>query len=260
MLWNRLFTLFSVLAMVTVCGCGDETGGNDTGSLLDIGNYEVVGQDVVDASTEPAGRLEVRLTVGTAGQDSISRSVKRTLQTSLPIVDLKNILYEIAFTQDDVGEGLSTDVTWHTIYQGSQEKYQTELEINGQIPVGTYKALRLVMSEYLIWICAFDGGTIELDDTNADGKSGQIVNVFAAGGLFEEDNGTFSLVTNSERIGSTFEVRDLETTRITIRSNFNTLDWDDADDSNDWSAGDSLSNWTTIPGTDTMADFFIEYE
>ena len=56
-----------------------------------------------------------------------------------------------------------------------------------------------------------------------------------------------------------FEIVEGATTNLTIRTNLDTLDWNDADDNGEWTEGvDELSNWTTIPGTDTMVDYIVE--
>lgn len=218
------------------------------------------GCETGDAGDE-TGQLTVRMTMGTADQEESALSVKRAGPVTLPIIDLKNIVYEIAVTRDDVFDGQSADLEWFAIYEGSEEKLQSDLLMSQEIPVGTYTAMRIVMSNYLYWVCMSGDETLELLDSNGNSSDGKTTNVFAKGGLYLiNDGGDFELLGTNERMGTEFEIRAGQTTILTFQSNFNTVDFTDTDDSGDWTNGDTLSNWTTLPGTETMADFIVEYE
>lgn len=227
--------------------------------MLCLGLFLSAGCDSEDAGQE-TGVLAMKLTVGGNDADESARLVKRAARNAIPIIDLKNIVYEMAVSTGDVTEGAIDDLEWHVIHVGDQMKYQSELDLTYELPVGVYKAFRIVMSNDLYWVCQIGDDVIELGDSNG-GASDTVVNIFSVAGLFDKDQGgRFTLQNQNEKIGSQFEILPGRTTTVTLRSNFFTLDWDDTDDSGTWSTGDSLSNWTTVPGTDTMADFIVNYE
>ena len=75
----------------------------------------------------------------------------------------------------------------------------------------------------------------------------------------DDGSGNLSPGMPDEKMGTSFEIVEGATTSLTIRTNLDTLDWNDADDNGEWTEGvDELANWTTIPGTDTMVDYIVE--
>ncbi len=234
---NLLRILGAVLCVAGVVATGCETGGSD----------------------DDTGTLVMYLTVGSQDAQRSADPTKRVARTGIPLVDMKNVIHEISVSMDVPVAGAPDDLEWHTLYEGDAVVYQSQLELQQDLPAGNYRSLRLVMGNDFFWVCEFNDGVVELADSM--GGASTVVNVFSADGLYTPDeSGNLAISTTAERMGTSFEVRAGETTVLTVQSNMNTVDWNDADDSGTWTAGDSLSNWTTVPGTDTMADFIIEYE
>lgn len=234
---NLLRISGAVLCVAVVVGTGCETGGSE----------------------DDTGTLVVYLTVGSQDLQRSADATKRVARAGLPIVDVKNVIHEISVSMDVPVAGAPDDLEWHTLYQGDTVVYESQLELQQDLPAGNYRSLRLVMGNDFFWVCEFNDGVVELADSM--GGASTVINVFSTDGLYTPDeSGNLVISSTVEKMGTSFEVKAGQTTVLTLQSNMNTVDWDDADDSGTWTAGDSLANWTTVPGTDTMADFIVDYE
>ena len=228
-----MIALALLILLALVAGCNEDS---DTGA---------------PATT---GTLNVSITVG----DGVAAPTGNKTLHTLDIVDIYHTLYSMYVSTDTVVAGQPDDLEWEPILTGGVEDYDSNLNLSAELPPGRYTCMKMLQSNALTWVCSDGTTTYELDDWNA-GESGpdQLWNIFSTEGLYVYDGDDFSLNNTNERIGTVFEIVAGETTTVTLRTNFDTLDWDDADGSGDWSDGDSLDNWTTIPGTDTMVDFIV---
>lgn len=208
--------------------------------------------------TVPDATLTVHLTVGDYAPAPRPAGPAKTTHT-VDIVDIYHTIHSMYVSTGTVAEGQPDDLDWVPLLVDGVEEYDSNLDIQVVVPPGRYTCMKLLQSNALKWVCTDGTETYELQDWNAgsDGPD-QMWNVFSTEGLYTyTGDGRFVLQNTGERIGTAFEVLAGDDTVVTIRSNFNTLDWSDADDSGDWSTGDTLGNWTTIPGTDTMVDFIV---
>ena len=184
-------------------------------------------------SEDDTGTLVVYLTVGSQDLQRSADATKRVARAGLPIVDVKNVIHEISVSMDVPVAGAPDDLEWHTLYEGDAVVYQSQLELQQDLPAGNYRSLRLVMGNDFFWVCEFNDGVVELADSM--GGASTVVNVFSADGLYTPDeSGNLAISTTAERMGTSFEVRAGETTVLTVQSNMNTVDWNDADDSGTW--------------------------
>ena len=140
--------------------------------------------------------------------------------------------------------------------------YDSELVIDAELPAGVYQSVRIEHSNALSWVCTDGAEDYEFPSLNQEGADPgeHLIQVFTVDANFVEDEaGNLTPGAPGEKMGTSFEIVDGATTNLTIRTNLDTLDWDDADDNGEWTEGtDSLTNWTTIPGTDTMVDYIVE--
>lgn len=239
----KMLQCFCVLMMGTtyVTACGDTKSSSDK-------------------NNKDNGQLVMKLTVGDYAKGA-GKSLTRDINTALDLVDIRHIVFSLAVTTDTVAENQPDNLTWHEILAETEEHYDSERAMSQDLPPGTYQAVKIIQSNYLYWVCTDGVETYELYSLNNSGAPADthILNIFANDGMYSVDGGNnFTVTTTGEKMGTAFEIIAGKTTQLTLRNNLDTLDWNDADNSGNWSAGDSLDNWTTIPGTTTMVDFIVE--
>jgi hypothetical protein len=179
------------------------------------------------------------------------------------IIDVKATQYKIEVASGTVVEGGVDNLDWHIIYESTTEMRSVDRVFPPvDLPVGNYNCLRITQKNRLYWMCEYGQDTLELPDLNKAGldpDSISPINVFSdSGGYTYDAAGRFTMMANNERLGG-FEIRENQTTALTVILNLNTLDWIDADSSGTWNPGDRLDNWTLVSGKLTMADFVVEY-
>lgn len=208
------------------------------GVVLCVAGVFAVGCEI-GGSGDDTGTLVMYLTVGSQDLQRSADTTKRVARTGVPMVDMKNVIYEVSVSMDVPVAGAPDNLEWHPLYEGDTVVYQSQLELQQNLPVGQYRTMKIVMENDFFWVCEFNGGLVELADTM--GGVSPIINVFSAEGLYApDDSGNLVISSTSEKMGTYFEVKAGKTTVVTLQSNMNTVDWDDADDSGTWTAGDSL--------------------
>lgn len=172
------------------------------------------------------------------------------------IIDTRHARLKIEVSQGTVVDGQADTCEWIEIYDSHEEMGDADrVFAPALLPVGVYDNLRITTdSNHAIWECAFGGDIVDIPAATSP------VMVFGDGGLYGYADGTGVLVSIApgERLGG-FEVRADVTTHLTFVSNLDSLTWNDADGSGDWSDGDQVGNVTGLPGTDTMGSFITEY-
>lgn len=227
---SRIAAAAAAVLLVALQGCGaDDGGGAERGTL--VVQYQIGEQKAVH---------------------------------TCDILNNRQTLYSMAVSSGEVVEGAQDDLQWYTVYEGDGEPtLTTEKVFSAELPVGTYENYRIDQGNRVEWICSCDGTEITLPSLNVDDLPPDahapmsVVNQDGCWGY--DESGLFYLMAAGETAGG-FEIRADGTTTVTIVVNMAALDWDDADDSGDWSEGDSLDNWATAPGTTTMFDFIVTYE
>ena len=194
--------------------------------------------------------------------NSSTVNVKGDSQITCKIIDLRSMIYEIAVSTDRVTPGIPNDLSWKTIYTSSLETLLSQIAFPPvELPSGQYKSFMISMRNGSYWRCVTpDSDTVELRDKNCQDSAFDAhspTNFFSDTGLcYIDEQNMFFMQTTKEKLGG-FEISESDTTLLTLRMNFNTLDWFDKDSSSTWTTGDSLDNWTGIPGTTTMFDFIV---
>jgi len=232
---SKLMTLLSsCLLILAVAGCSEES-----------------------TTTPPTnGTLTFELTIG---DYSKSGAIPGKAIKTLDLIDIHHTIHSLYASVDIVTEGAADNLVWEEILVDGQQGYDSELAISATLPPGTYRTIKLVQSNGMRWVATDGTSNFELQGyNNGEDGANPLTNIFSNDGLYVYDrDGNFTLQTDNERLGTNFVIVAGETTKLTMRSNFDTIEWDDADDSEDWSEGDSLDNWTLIPNTDTMVDFIV---
>jgi hypothetical protein len=178
--------------------------------------------------------------------NSLAKSVIADTNTC-KLIDLKSTVYSIEVASGTVTVGGTDNLDWKTIYESTSEMLGSQRVFPSVVlPVNTYNCIRIKQKNRLWWVCEFGGNVIELPDLNARDvhpDSMSAINVFSDSGLYTyESNGKFTMMTPNEKLGG-FEIRNAQTTNLTLVMNINTLDWIDADSSLTWTEGDDLDNW-----------------
>lgn len=172
------------------------------------------------------------------------------------ILDTRHARLKIEVAQGTVTDGQPDTCSWIEIYDSHEEIRDSDRVFAPvSLPVGVYDNLRLTTdSDHAIWECAFGAEVVDIQAATTP------VAVFGDGGLFGYVDGSSVLTSLAagERLGG-FEILAGVTTYLTFVSNLDSLSWDDADGSGDWSDGDSLDDVTGVPGTDTMGGFVAQY-
>ena len=230
------FTAIACSCLLLFISCG----GNGTGT--DDGN----------------GVLQLDIIYG----NSSTADVIKDRQITCKIIDLRSIIYSIAVSTGRVAPGITNDLSWKTIYTNSQETLLSRIAFPPtELSCGQYKSFMISMRNGVYWRCVTPAGdTVDLRDQNSQDSAFDALsptNFFSDTGLcYIDQQNMFFLQTTNEKLGG-FEISKNDTTVLTLRFNFNTLDWFDNDNSSTWTPGDSLDNWTGIPGTTTMMDFIV---
>jgi hypothetical protein len=212
--------------------------------------------DGVD-NTPSTGNLQVHFSWYTAkGGDKADTN-------SCDIVDIKNTLLSIAVSTQDITVGKADDLAWTTVYTASSPEYFTDRTapvVN--LPTGTYKSIKIVQKNTVIWQCTFNSGTYEFESYNNTnyGPDDEIpANYFYNGGSYYLDTIGHFQYGNAESVGS-FQIESNKTTSLNWRMNLIHLDWIDVDSNGVWTSGvDKLDNWQTASGITTMFDFIVNY-
>ena len=216
------------------------------------------------------GTLEFRMTVWNTYQEGKSTnpySKQTNFKEDPPvntceIIDIRNILYRFQVADGEIVAGEPDNLEWITIYESSEELLNSEKDFVIDLPPGSYRALKLLQSNLMYWVVTYEDNVYELPSLNNSDlePDAQIQNIFGEDGLYElDDEANFYLYHDGEKLG-TFDIIAGKTTKVTLRMNLKTLDWIDHDGDGVWSDGDSLNNWTTPEGIETMADFIVVYE
>lgn len=216
--------------------------------------------DPVNNETE--GTLKFSMTTWNASNAKSPGTQGKTVHT-VDIVDIQHLIPLIEVTTDSIYAGGSlADVTWVTMYESSVEMLHTEREVTLKMPVGKYTGIKLVQRNLMGWVLDFQGNNIVawVPNNSTLGDNDTLVNFFGADGLFGVDqDGKFVSAVPTEKLGS-FEIKPGQVTNLLMRLNFTTVDWDDKDDSGDWSPLDELNNHQLPTGVTTMTDFIVTYE
>lgn len=210
-----------------------------------------------DDNTNPTGNLNVQFSwYSSKGGDKSDTNY-------CDIVDIKNTVLSIGVSTETIDTGQADDMTWTTIYTASSPLYFTERTapvVN--LPVGTYKSIKIVQKNTVIWKCIHDSDTYEFESYNNTAYNPDDVipaNYFYNGGGYYTDSLGHFQYGNAESVGS-FDITENGTTNLNWRINLIHLNWIDVDSNGVWTTGiDNLDNWETPPGITTMFDFIVTY-
>jgi hypothetical protein len=207
----------------------------------------------------PLGTLSVPLAVGDYGKRSAPGS--KGVHYGLDVTDLRQVVHGVYVTGDAVLAGEPDDLVWQEVYTSSSEDLDSARAISREVPVGSYRAVKIVYSNCGYIVCTDGANTYELYDLK-DGLAApgdQIANVHATDGFYVVDSsGDFELRDAAEGLDAPVGVRYQQTTTLTRQINFDTVDWDDGDSSGTWTAGDSVVGGTMIPGTTKEIDWLVQ--
>lgn len=208
-------------------------------------------------NSNPAGNLQMHFSM----YGSKSGGSKDT--NACDIIDIKNTVLSISVSTEAVDTGQPDDMNWTTIYSASSPLFFTERTPPVvSLPVGTYKSIKIVQKNTVIWKCVHDSTTYEFTDYNNSSLGPDDIvptNYFYnGGGYFLDTLGHFQYG-NAESVGS-FQITENATTTLNWRINLIHLDWIDVNSNGTWETGtDHLDNWQTPPGITTMFDFIVTY-
>jgi hypothetical protein len=177
------------------------------------------------------------------------------------ISDIMNTVLSIAVSQDPVDVGQPDDLTWNIVYTASTPQYFTaRIPSTVSLPLGTYKSIKIVQKNTVIWKCIHDSVTYEFESYNNTNYGADDIipaNYFFNDGSYYLDSLGYFRYGNAESVGD-FEITENHTTRLDWRMNLEQLDWIDVDTNGVWNTGtDKLDNWKTFAGTTTMFDFIV---
>lgn len=228
---TTIATFLSLCLSVAVSGCDDGVGDGGTGTLsvqITIGDYEGNGSKA---------------------------------SHTLDFVDVYHTVHSIYAATGVATEG-QDELDWQPILEDGSEMYDSELVIDADLSAGEYKSVRIEHSNAMRWVCTDGSANYEFPALNQESAEpdAHLIQVFTVDDNFvDHGSGYLSPGAEGEAMGTTFEIVEGATTNLTIRTNFDTVTWDDADENGEWTDGvDELLGWTTIPGTDTMVDYIVE--
>lgn len=235
---NRPSLVPRLTALLLVAGCAGSP--DDSGPATDPGTQ--------------AGTLGVALAIG----DYDGPGGAKAMHT-VDFVDVLHTVHSISASTGIARAG-TDDLEWVPVLEGGTEQLDSALVIEGTLPAGEYRSIRIEQSNALTWMCTDGTDTHAFPMVQAGGDpEAHLIQVFTVAANFTDDgSGTLADGMPGESMGTSFEIGDGTDTRLTIRTNLDTVDWNDADADGAWSDGDALENWTTIPGTETMVDFIVE--
>lgn len=208
-------------------------------------------------NTNPTGNLQMQFSWYPSKGDNKGDT------NTCDLIDIKSTLLSMAVSTEAIDTGQTDDLVWTTIYTASTSLYFTERTapvVN--LPVGSYKSIKIIQKNTIIWKCIHDSTTYEFTDFNntAYGPDDIIpTNYFYNGGSYYTDSLGYFHYGNLESVGS-FDITENNTTNLNWRMNIIHLDWIDVNSNGLWDTGtDKLDNWQLPPGVTTMFDFIVTY-
>ncbi len=233
--------LFGLVINAGGCGGGDD---DDDDSAADSGSAQT-------------GTLTMHMRIGDHDRSRATKAVH-----TLEFVDVYHTVHSLHAATEIAEESTAFGLSWQPIHVDGTAMYDSDLEINAELPAGVYNSIRVEHSNAMTWVCTNGTKNYEFPSLNQSGEDPDthLIQVFTIDANFAcSESGTCSPGAAGEKMGTAFEIVADSQTNLTMRTNLDTLDWDDADENDEWTEGvDSLDNWTTIPGTDTMVDFIVE--
>ncbi len=228
-----IMPLFSGLCL----GCGDQGGDGD------------------DDNTNENAKSILRFSGMTAGGG------ERKSTRDCAVVDMGPEIYKIEVSSGFVQRGALDDLEWHIIFETTEEMILlSEMNVEVELPVGKYDNFKITMGEGWNIYLDCNGEEFELvmgrDGDNDDSPKISINNNRGAWGYDEQ--GRFINQAAGEVLGG-FEIRPGIITNAVFRNNLKRIIWDDADESGDWSDGDSFE-FILEEGVITMSDMIVTYE